>query len=283
LSRPSAETIAAEGGVSTYSSNEAAFFDLDRTLMAGASAYHFGRASFKAGRMTRAQLARDGFEQLRFRLNGSTDAAVNVLLDRLLGHLKGTPAVETARLMPDALAGILPRIYPQMIEVVRKHQAEGRPCYIATAAGQEMASILATALVMEGAIGTRFEVDEQGMFSGRLEGPFAYGDGKARAVAEFADREGIDLSRSWAYSDSASDLPLLELVGHPVAVNPDAELAETAKRGDWEVMRFEKLGQRLRIAVSVLIAAAVGGSGTWLAARSRERGATGIVPKLSRR
>ena len=183
--------------------------------MAGASAYHFGRASFKAGRMTRAQLARDGFEQLRFRLNGSTDAAVNVLLDRLLGHLKGTPAVETARLMPDALAGILPRVYPQMIEVVRRHQAEGRPCYIATAAGQEMATILATALVMEGAIGTRFEVDEQGMFTGRLEGPFAYGDGKARAVAEFADREGIDLSRSWAYSDSASDLPLLELVGHP--------------------------------------------------------------------
>lgn len=249
----------------------AAFFDLDRTLMAGASAYHFGRASYKAGALSRKQLMRDAITQLRFRLKGSTDSAVNVLLDRLLTGLKGTRALDLARLMPDALAGILPRIYPRMIEVVRQHQEQGRPCYIATAAGQEMAGVLASALVMEGAIGTRFEVDEQGRFTGRLEGPFAYGEGKARAVELFAERESIDLAGSWAYSDSASDLPLLELVGHPVAVNPDEQLEEVARREGWEIMRFEKLGQRLRIAATVLAAAAVGGSGSWLAARRRPR------------
>jgi len=265
-------------------SESAAFFDLDRTLMAGASAYHFGRASFKAGQMTRKQLARDAIEQVRFRLRGATDEAVNILMERLLNSLKGTPEVNTARLMPDALAGILPRIYPRMIEVVRWHQSEGRSCYIATAAGQEMASILATALVMEGAIGTRFEVDDDGLFTGRLDGPFAYGEGKAQAVEQFAGREGIDLSSSWAYSDSASDLPMLELVGNPVAVNPDAELAEVARRAAWDVMRFEKLGQRLRIGVSVLIAGAVGGSGTWLAARRRARAADlPLRSKLARR
>ncbi len=255
----------------------AAFFDLDRTLMAGASAYHFGRASYKAGTLSRKQLMRDALTQVRFRLNGSTDAAVNVLLDRLLEGLRGTRAVAMARLMPDALAGILPRIYPQMIDVVRWHQGEGRDAYIATAAGQEMATILATALVMEGAIGTRLEVDADGVFTGRLEGPFAYGEGKAKAVAQFADAEGIDLTASWAYSDSASDLPLLELVGHPVAVNPDDELAEITTARGWEVMRFEKLGQRLRIGATVLAAGAVGGSGTWLAARRKKRSRRGLT------
>ena len=85
----------------------------------------------------------------------------------------------------------------------------------------------------------------------------------------FAAQEGIDLSESWAYSDSASDLPMLRAVGHPVAVNPDAELEKVARREGWEILRFEKLGQRLRVVGTVLAAGAVGGTGTWLAARGR--------------
>jgi phosphoserine phosphatase len=110
-----------------------------------------------------------------------------------------------------------------------------------------------------------------GVYTGRLAGPFAYGEGKANALREFAEQEGIDLAASWAYSDSASDLPMLEAVGRPVAVNPDAELAEVARRDGWDVLRFEKLGQRLRIATAVLVAGAVGGSGSWLAVRRRAR------------
>jgi phosphoserine phosphatase len=166
------------------------------------------------------------------------------------------------------LAGILPRVYPQMLEVVRSHQDAGRPAYIATAASQPAAEVLAHALAMDGAIGTRWEI-EDGRYTGRLDGPFAYGEGKAKALRRFAEEQGIDLARSWAYTDAASDLPMLEAVGHPVAVNPDAELAEIAKREGWEVLRFEKLGERLRIAGAVAAAAAVGGSGSWLAARRR--------------
>jgi HAD superfamily hydrolase (TIGR01490 family) len=248
----------------------AAFFDLDRTLMAGSSAYHFGRAMYKAGQMTRRQIARDAIDQIRFRLRGASDAAVNVLLDRVLEGIKGERVVDLKRLTPDVLAGILPRVYPQMLEVVREHQDAGRPAYIATAASQPAAEILAEALVMDGAIGTRWET-EDGVYTGRLDGPFAYGEGKAAALREFATERGIDLASSWAYTDAASDLPMLEAVGHPVAVNPDAGLEEIAKREGWDVLRFEKLGGRLRVAAAVAIAAAVGGSGSWLAARRREK------------
>jgi HAD superfamily hydrolase (TIGR01490 family) len=248
----------------------AAFFDLDRTLMAGSSAYHFGRAMYKAGQMSRRQIARDAVDQIRFRLRGASDAAVNLLLERVLEGIKGHRVVDLRRLTPDVLAGILPRIYPQMLEVVREHQDAGRPAYIATAASQPAAEILAHALVMDGAIGTRWEIDD-GAYTGRLDGPFAYGEGKAQALREFAAANGIDLSSSWAYTDAASDLPMLEAVGHPVAVNPDAQLAEIAGREGWDVLRFEKLGERLRVAVAVAVAAAVGGSGSWIAVRRRAR------------
>ena len=238
--------------------------------MAGSSAYHFGRAMYKAGQMTRRQIARDALNQIRFRLEGASDAAVNVLLDRVLEGIKGRRVVDLRRMTPDMLAGILPRVYPQMLSVVREHQDAGRPTYIATAASQPAAEILAQALAMDGALGTEWEI-EDGVYTGRLDGPFAYGDGKAQRLREFAAEREIDLAQSWAYTDAASDLPMLAAVGHPVAVNPDAELAEVAKREGWDVLRFEKLGARLRMAAAVGIAAAVGGSGTWLAARRRGR------------
>jgi HAD superfamily hydrolase (TIGR01490 family) len=246
----------------------AAFFDLDRTLMAGSSAYHFGRAMYKAGHMSRRQIMRDAIDQIRFRVRGASDTAVNLLLERVLAGIKGHRVADLRRMTPDWLASILPRVYPQMLAVVREHQDAGRLCYIATAASQPAAEVLAEALVMDGAMGTCWEI-QAGVYTGRLDGPFAYGEGKAQRLREFAADRGIDLSQSWAYTDAASDLPMLEAVGHPVAVNPDAGLAEVAKREGWEVLRFEKLGERLRVAAAVLAAAAVGGSGSWLARRRR--------------
>ena len=108
-------------------------------------------------------------------------------------------------------------------------------------------------LTFDGAVGSVAEV-VNGHYTGRAGGPFTYRDGKAQAIRELAEREDIDLAASWAYSDSESDLPMLRLVGHPVAVNPDAELARVAREEGWEVMRFERLGRRLRI----VAAAAVG-------------------------
>src|SRR6185295_2265287 len=215
--------------------------------MAGSSAYHFGRAMYKAGQMSRRQIARDAVDQIRFRLKGASDAAVNLLLERVLAGIKGQRVIDLRRMTPDVLAGILPRVYPQMLAVVREHQDAGRLCYIATAASQPAAEILADALVMEGAMGTCWE-SEDGVYTGRLDGPFAYGEGKADRLRTFAAERGIDLAQSWAYTDA---------------------LAEVAKREGWEVLRFEKLGERLRVAFAIVVAAAVGGSGSWLAARRR--------------
>jgi HAD superfamily hydrolase (TIGR01490 family) len=244
----------------------AAFFDLDRTLMEGSSAFQFGRAVYKAGRLSRRQLARDAIDHVRYRLQGSTDAAVNVLMDRIMAGIKGRRVEDLARMTPGVLIGILPRVYPQMMQVVHDHQDAGRPCYIVTAASHEMVQVLAVVLAMDGAIGTRSEVRD-GVYTGRLGGPFAYGEGKAEALRQFAAEKGIDLAQSWAYSDSASDLPMLRTVGHPVAVNPDAELEGVARQEGWEVLRFEKLGRRLRIGGGLLAAGVVGGTVSWIARR----------------
>ena len=126
-------------------------------------------------------------------------------------------------------------------------------------------------LGFEGGIGTRYEITADGRLTGRIDGPFIYGEGKVEAMRGFADGHDIDLASSWAYSDSASDLPMLRAVGNPVAVNPDAELRAVAEREGWRIMRFEKLGRRLAIAGTTLAAAAIGGSGTLLAARRRAR------------
>jgi phosphoserine phosphatase len=131
--------------------------------------------------------------------------------------------------------------------------------------------MLARVLGMDGGIGTRYEVDAEGALTGRIVEPFVYGDGKVAAMQRFADQHQIDLPESWAYSDSASDLPMLSVVGNPVAVNPDPELARIAAQEGWRIMRFEKLGRRLAIAAATVVAAAVGGMGTMLARRRPTR------------
>ena len=117
------------------------------------------------------------------------------------------------------LAGVLPRLYPQMLELAYRHQDAGRPIVICTAASQEMADLMAVVLTFDGAVGSVSEVVD-GQYTGRPGGPFTYREGKAQAIRELAEREGIDLAASWGYSDSESDLPMLRAVGHPVAVEP---------------------------------------------------------------
>src|SRR5437660_5644191 len=247
----------------------AAFFDLDKTLIEGSSAIHFGRAAYRAGMMSRRQLVRDLWANVRFRLQGSTDEGTEELKLRVLDSIAGRRVEELARLSPDVLAGVLPRLYPEMLAEAWSHQDAGRPVYIVTAASQELAEMLAHVVGFDGGIGFRSEVRD-GHYTGRAAGPFTYRSGKAEAVRQIAERDGIDLSESYAYSDSESDLPMLRLVGHPVAVNPDDELARTAKEEGWEVLRFDRLGRRLKTAVALAGAAAAGGIGSAaLAARGR--------------
>jgi HAD superfamily hydrolase (TIGR01490 family) len=240
----------------------AAFFDLDRTLMAGSSAFQFGRAAYQAGLVSRRQLARDAWENLRFRLHGSTDEGTDALRKRIGEMLEGVRVRDLQRLAPDVLAGVLPRLYPRMLEIAYAHQDAGRRIYICTAASQEMADLMAVVLTFDGAVGSVAEIVD-GHYTGRAGGPFTYREGKAQAIRQLAERTGIDLAESWAYSDSESDLPMLRLVGHPVAVNPDAHLARVAREEGWEILRFERLGRRIRVAGAAALAAAAGGLGSF--------------------
>jgi HAD superfamily hydrolase (TIGR01490 family) len=248
------------GAIKREGEHGAAFFDLDRTLIAGSSTFQFGRAAYKAGLMTKRDMARDVWEHVVFRLRGSTDAGTEAVKKRVGDMLAGAKVRDLQRLSPTVLAGVLPRLYPRMLELAYAHQDAGRPVFICTAAAQEMAELMALVLTFDGAVGSVAEVVD-GVYTGREGGPFNYREGKAQAIRELAEREGIDLAASYAYSDSESDLPMLRLVGHPVAVNPDAELARVARAEGWEVMRFERLGRSLRIAAG---AAALAGA---LAAR----------------
>ena len=246
----------------------AAFFDLDKTLMEGSSALHFGRAAYRAGMVSRRQLASDAWANLRFRLHGSTDEGTDELRERILDAIAGQRVVDLARLGPDVLTGILPLIYREVLEEAYAHQDAGRPVYIVTAASQELAEVLARVLVLDGGIGMRSEVRD-GVYTGKLAGPFTYREGKAVAIRELAEREGIDLSESYAYSDSESDLPMMRAVGHPVAVNPDRVLERVAREEGWRIMRFDKLGRRLKWAAVVGGVLLVGGGGGYAAARTR--------------
>jgi HAD superfamily hydrolase (TIGR01490 family) len=239
----------------------AAFFDLDRTLMAGSSAFQFARAAYKAGLVSRRRLAADAWENLLFRLRGSTDAGTDALRERIAQLLEGVRVRELQRLAPEVLAGVLPRLYPKMLAIAYEHQDAGRPIFICTAASQEMAELIAVVLTFDGAVGSVSEVAD-GRYTGRAGGPFTYREGKAEAIRDLAGREDIDLRASWAYSDSESDLPMLRAVGHPVAVNPDSELARVAREEGWEVLRFDRLGRRLRVALAALAAAAIGAAGS---------------------
>jgi HAD superfamily hydrolase (TIGR01490 family) len=249
----------------------AAFFDLDKTLMAGSSGMHFGRAAYRTGMVSRRQLLAWATDHLRYRLRGTTDERAQALLAEVKDLLAGVPERDIARMVPDLLAGILPRIYPQMLDEVNAHIDAHRPTFIVSAAGNELVALLARVLGMSGGIGTAYQVDADGVLTGHLDGPFMYGEGKVEAMRRFAAEHDIYLEASWAYSDSVSDLPMLRAVGIPVAVNPDPELARIAAEEGWRVMRFEKLGRRLAIAGATLTAAAVGGMGTALASRRRRR------------
>jgi HAD superfamily hydrolase (TIGR01490 family) len=238
----------------------AAFFDLDKTLMAGSSGIFFARAAYESGMISRRRLARDVYENLRFRLRGSTDDRADEVRRRVGEMIADVPVRELQRLSPRVLAGVLPRLYPQMLERAYAHQDAGRLVYILTAASQEMADLLAHVLAFDGGLGSRSEIVD-GRYTGRAAGPFNYREGKVLSMRELAASEGIDLDSSYAYSDSESDLPMLRAVGYPVVVNPDSDLRRIALEEGWEILHLDRLGRRLKILAGLAGAVALGGLG----------------------
>jgi len=244
------------------SPRSAAFFDLDRTLMSGSSGFFWARAAARAGMISRRRLALDAWENVKFRLRGSTDASTDRVMTRVGAMLEGRRARDFQRLGPQVLAGVLPRLYPQMLEIAWGHQDAGRPVYIVTAATQDTAEMIAKVLGFDGGLGTPLEEDAEGRYTGRLAGPFAYREGKPMVMRTLAAERDIDLSDSYAYSDSESDLPMLRAVGHPVAVNPDGPLAKVAREEGWDVLRFDRLGGRLTMLGGLAAAGLLGAAGT---------------------
>ncbi len=235
-----------EGDPAQESPRGAAFFDLDKTLMAGSSGIFFARAAYETGMISRSRLAKDVYENVRFRLLGSTDDRADIVRQRVGEMIAGVRVRDLERLSPRVLAGVLPRLYPQMLERAYAHQDEGMPVYILTAASQEMADLLARVLAFDGGLGSRSEIVD-GRYTGRPAGPFNYREGKVLAMRELADREQLALERSYAYSDSESDLPMLRAVRHAVVVNPDAALRRIALQEGWEVVELDRLGRRLKM------------------------------------
>jgi HAD superfamily hydrolase (TIGR01490 family) len=217
----------------------AAFFDLDRTLIRRSSALALAGAFRDRGLISRRQLASAALWQLLFAARGADAEAVRRAAEDGLAVLRGFRPEEMRHLVAQALEPVLrPLVYREPFALVERHRSRGERVYIVSTALQEIVDAIAADLGFDGALGTICEVSG-GMYTGRSLRPL-HGEGKADAVRDLARREGIDLSLSTAYSDSVSDLPFLEAVGTPVAVNPDRGLRRLAREREWQILEFSE-------------------------------------------
>jgi HAD superfamily hydrolase (TIGR01490 family) len=215
-------------------------FDLDRTLLRRSSALALARPFRDRGLIGRRQLVKAALWQLLFAARGASAEAVRRASEDGLMLLRGLPVDELRTLVGEALDPVLkPLVYREPLELVRKHRERGEPAYIVSAALQEIVDALAGEMGFDGAVGTVCEVVD-GVYTGRALRA-CHGPAKAAAIRELAAREGLDLSSSTAYSDSHTDLPFLEAVGSPVAVNPDRPLRQIARERQWPVLVFREL------------------------------------------
>jgi HAD superfamily hydrolase (TIGR01490 family) len=211
----------------------AAFFDLDRTLIRRSSALALAPAFRAAGIISRRQLARAAAWQLLFAARGASHAAVKRAAEDGLIVLRGFTPEELSSLVAGAMERVLrPLVYAESLDLVQRHRRRGEPVYIVSATLQEIVEAIADDLGLDGALGTVCEVVD-GKYTGRAIRPL-HAENKARCIREL----DFDLDASTAYSDSHTDLPFLEAVGHPVAVNPDRALRRIAAARDWPVLEF---------------------------------------------
>lgn len=214
----------------------AAFFDLDGTLIPGSANIPLATAAFRRGFVSPGDLVRDLRHGLSFLLKGATDERSEQVRDRILRAVAGHPAAKVEALGQHFIPGLVDSITPAMREVLQVHGAQGHDRVVISASPTEIVSRLAHRAGLEHGAGTTAARDERGVYTGALEGPFCYKEGKVAVMQRMADTHGYDLCESYAYSDSASDLPMLEAVGHPVAVNPEPELREIATQRGWPIV-----------------------------------------------
>lgn len=215
----------------------AAFFDLDRTLIKRSSVLALAGTFRKRGLISRVDLVKSALWQLLFAARGASAERVRSAAEDGMRILDGFSVAELNHLVGDAMEPVLrPLVYAEPLELVRRHRERGERVYIVSATLQEIVEHIATDLGFDGAIGSICEIVD-GRYTGRTLRA-AHGEGKARAVRELAAQENLDLAASTAYSDSYSDVPFLEVVGHPVAANPDRKLRRIARQRGWPVVDF---------------------------------------------
>jgi HAD superfamily hydrolase (TIGR01490 family) len=245
----------------------AAFFDLDKTVIAKSSALAFGRPFFRDGLITRRDVAKAAYAQLMFKIGGADDQQMIRTRDYLAELCKGWNVEQVRQIVNETLHELIdPYIYAEAVDLIEQHQAAGRDVILVSASGEEMVRPIGTLLGVTDIVATRMVVTD-GRYSGEVEF-YAGGPNKVAAVKELAAERGYDLSDSYAYSDSISDAPLLETVGHPTAVNPDRGLRRIAAERGWPVLEFRHpipLHRRLRDRPAVPVAAAVLGVGVGVA------------------
>lgn len=246
----------------------AAFFDLDNTLVRGSTLYFLGRAMYQRGFFTKGDISKFVVANVRFRLTGTEKPEVIARFQKAATDFIGGHEVKEIYAIGESVYDeyVSPALIQGTIEIAKQHLKDGQEVWLVTAAPEDMAKLIADRLGFTGAIGSKVEIKD-GKYTGKLIGKILHGTEKAIAIKALANEHGYDLAACHAYSDSASDLPLLLAVGTPHAINPDARLRIKALAENWQMhdfRRFRKLNRWLGPAISRIVAL-----GALLAPRSR--------------
>jgi HAD superfamily hydrolase (TIGR01490 family) len=272
------------GGHLSSSTVEAAFFDLDKTVIAKASMLAFGRPLHRAGYISRWLVLRALYGQVVYRYLGADEKRMDKMRKASLRIAKGWHRDTVRALVRETLTEVIePIVYSEALELMRLHRDAGRRIFIVSSSPEEIVIPLAGYLGVDEAIATRAEIDDEGRYTGGVE-LYAYGRAKAVAMRAAAENHGIDLAASYAYSDSATDIPMLEAVGYATAVNPDRELRRAALEHGWDIRAFERpvalrsrvpvppKGPTIAVGSATLALAALGAASWWVLRRDRRRG-----------
>jgi HAD superfamily hydrolase (TIGR01490 family) len=236
----------------------AAFFDVDNTVMRGASLFHFAVGLARRNYFSGREIVGFGVKQIKFVLSGSEDLEdMASATEAALSFVEGRDVAELERLGEEVFDDVMvDKLIPGTLAIAQGHLDAGQQVWLVTATPVELATVIAARLGLTGALGTVAEV-RGGIYTGRLDGPPLHGLAKAEAIRAIAAREGLDLERCSAYSDSANDIPMLSIVGNPVAVNPDPALRAHARDNGWTIRDFRRREQVKRVALPA--AAGAGG------------------------
>ncbi|PJN24374.1 HAD family phosphatase [Kitasatospora sp. CB02891] len=252
----------------------AAFFDCDNTILRGAAIFYLGVGLYRRRFFTRRDLVRFAWQQAAFRLRGSENPEhIADARDSALGLVAGKRTADLERICEEIFEPVLAeKVWPGTRALVQMHLDAGQRVWLVTAAPQEVARLIARRLGMTGALGTVAETRD-GEYTGKLVGGMLHGPAKAAAVQALARREHLDLARCAAFSDSANDIPMLSLVGHPYVINPDAALRRHARAMGWRVRDFRTGRKAVRVGIpaAAALGVAAGAAATAVAMRRRRQ------------